>query len=113
MTSPEVHRSSAQSQSTHAPQNGQVSAASLSLTEIADSPDWLQRVWTSAPDAMALSDAEGIVMMANPAYCELYGYQPEEIVGRSFAVIFPPAAREQAIQQYRDVYAGALATPVH
>ena len=63
-----------------------------------------QAVWESATDALAVSDPEGIVLMANPAYYELYGYGPEEVLGRSFAIIFPPDQREMAIRQYREAF---------
>src|SRR5215217_4292770 len=36
----------------------------------------LSAIWSSATDAMAVSDADGILLMANPAYCALYGYGP-------------------------------------
>ena len=42
---------------------------------------------------MVLSDAHGIVLAANPAYFRLYGYGHDAVVGHSFAIIFPRAAR--------------------
>lgn len=68
-------------------------------------------VWVAAADAMALSDPEGIVLLANPAYYELYGYTPQEVLGRSFALIFPEGEREQARAQYRAVFQGPAAGP--
>ena len=62
---------------------------------------------------MVLSDADGVVLMANPAYCMLYGYDHEEIIGHSFAIIFPPEQRPRAIEQYRIVYGGGGDTAVH
>jgi PAS domain S-box-containing protein len=60
-----------------------------------------EAVWQSAGDAMALSDAHGIVLAANPAYCNLYGYPLDKLVGHSFAVIFPPEFRSGAEREYR------------
>lgn len=58
-----------------------------------------RRVWESTLDAMALADPAGIVLAANPAYCALAGYPPEEIIGRPFSLIFPErAAREAGYQ---------------
>ena len=74
--------------------------------------EWLRAIWDSSPDAMALSNPEGIVVAANPAYCALYGYSSEELVGRPFAVIFPPAARAAAMAQYREVFAGVDVPPM-
>ena len=61
-------------------------------------------VWEAASDAMVLSDPEGTVRLANPAYYRLYGYTPEEIIGRSFAVIFPTEERAAAEAQYRAIF---------
>src|SRR5579871_3767707 len=72
---------------------------------------WLRAVWDASPDAMALSDAVGIVLSVNPAYCALYGYPSEAVVGQPFWLIFPPEARESAAAQYQQVFeAEALPT---
>lgn len=62
-------------------------------------------IWEIAADAMALSDADGIVTHANPAYFELYGYTPDEVIDQNFAIIFPPAEREWANTQYKAIFA--------
>jgi PAS domain S-box-containing protein len=54
---------------------------------------------------MALSDPAGVVLAVNPAYCALYGFPPEALIGQSFAVIFPAAARAAALQQYQAIFA--------
>ena len=83
------------------------------LDEITGSHAWLGLVWEAAPDAMALSDPDGVVLLANPAYCALYGYQREEVVGHSFSIIFPAEQRDEAVQQYRQVFAGAGRLPAY
>lgn len=65
----------------------------------------LLAIWEFAADAMVLSDREGTVIAANPAYCRLYGYSQEEIVGQSFAIIFPEELRAWAMQGYKDTFA--------
>lgn len=65
----------------------------------------LRAVWEVASDAMALSDPDGFVLDANPAYFRLYGYTPDEVLGRSFAVIFPEEMRSWAEEQYRATFA--------
>jgi len=60
---------------------------------------------------MALSDADGIVLDANPAYYHLYGYKPEAVLGQSFAVIFPPEGRAWAEAQYRETFTRAEIAP--
>ena len=61
---------------------------------------------------MALSDADGIVFAANPAYLQLYEYKPEEVIGHSFSIIFPEQARPQVIEQYKAVFAAQRRHPV-
>ena len=70
-------------------------------------------MWESATDAMALSDAEGIVLEANQAYCDLYGYSPEQVIGHSFAIIFPPEQRVRVIAQYREVMQTRMVLPIY
>lgn len=72
----------------------------------------LRLVWEQAPDAMVLSDEEGTVLMANPAYYALYGYGPDQVLGQNFAVIFPEAARAEANHRYRQIFHGPLPPPV-
>jgi PAS domain S-box-containing protein len=73
-------------------------------TALFDNP-YFRTVWESTAEAMALSDAQGIVLAANRAYLQLYELTPDEVIGQSFACIFPEAARLQAIQRYKEVFA--------
>ena len=52
-------------------------------------PELLQATSRSLNDALALSDTHGIVLAVNAACSKLYGFPEPEVVGRSFAVIFP------------------------
>lgn len=52
------------------------------------------------------------MLAANPAYFRLYGYAPEEVVGRSFALIFPSEQRAWAEAQYQEVFRSELPSPV-
>lgn len=66
--------------------------------------DLLQTVWEACADAMVLSDRDGTVLHANPAYSRLYGYAPDEVIGHSFSIIFPPEVREWAVEGYRTTF---------
>jgi PAS domain S-box-containing protein len=61
---------------------------------------------------MALSDPDGIVLAANPAYYRLSGYGPDEVLGTSFALIFPSDQRAWAEAQYREVFQSEQPPPV-
>ena len=47
---------------------------------------------------------EGIVVAANPGYYRLYGYTPEEVIGHSYAIIFPEEEREVAMRNYKETF---------
>jgi PAS domain S-box-containing protein len=68
-------------------------------------------VWEAASDAMAISDPDGVVLLANPAYSALYGYPNAAVVGRNFAAIFAPEQRADAEARYRAVFQGDDAPP--
>lgn len=70
-------------------------------------------VWESASDAMALTDADGVLLDVNPAYCALYGLSRDALVGQSVAVVLPPEGREQAEAQYREAFAQPDPAPAH
>lgn len=73
----------------------------------------IQALWEGAADAMVLSDATGIVQAANPAYCHLYGYTPDEVIDHSFAIVFQPEQREWAQAQYQAVFHTQIPVPVY
>jgi PAS domain S-box-containing protein len=68
-------------------------------------------IWEKAADAMALSDSEGTVLLANAAYYALYGYGPDEVIGRNFAVIFPEEMRAWANEVYQTIFSGTDVPP--
>jgi PAS domain S-box-containing protein len=76
-------------------------AAEAALRE---SEERFRAVWEATSEALALSDRDGVVLAVNPAYSALYGLPPEQVVGHSFAAIFPEEAREAAMQQYHAVF---------
>jgi len=55
-------------------------------------------------DALALSDEDGRVLAVNRAYERLYGYAEVELVGHSFARIFPEERRAWAESAYRETF---------
>src|SRR5437762_2974872 len=73
---------------------------------------WLQVLWEQTSDAMALSDEAGIVLAANPAYYRLYGYGPDEVLGKSFALIFPKEQRATAEADYESMFTSVEPVPL-
>ncbi len=79
--------------------------------QLAESEQRFRQVWEITSDAMALSDPEGIVLAANPAYFDLYGYTAEQVIGHSFALIFPAEEQESAVAQYKTIFASKSIPP--
>ncbi|WP_254275722.1 sensor domain-containing diguanylate cyclase [Halomonas sp. 3H] len=63
----------------------------MSLT--LDQLDNTARVIQAAPIGICVTDAEGRFEMVNPAYCALYGYRAEELLGQPFTLVVPEANR--------------------
>lgn len=95
-------------------EDDRVSASGASNQESRESREsqaQYDRVWELAADAMALSDEQGIVLAANPAYYQLYGYTPQEVIGQSFAIIFPQEQRASAVEQYKKTFTDPQIAP--
>ncbi|GAC1655297.1 MAG: hypothetical protein NVS4B12_27690 [Ktedonobacteraceae bacterium] len=68
-------------------------------------------IWEHTTDAMSLSIADGTVFVANPAYYCLYGLEPEEVIGKNFATIFPKEQRQWAQVLYERMFTSATISP--
>jgi PAS domain S-box-containing protein len=54
-------------------------------------------LWETAPDAVVLMDSEGTIHFANPAVRELFGYAPDEIIGKPMALLQPDRANNPSV----------------
>jgi PAS domain S-box-containing protein len=57
----------------------------------------------TATDAIVLTDTEGTIHFTNPAVAQVFGYQPEELVGQNLSLLQPEALRKahaQGVAQY-------------
>ena len=59
-----------------------------------DSLDLFRLVVEQAPDGIICADREGVIQIWNSAAAELFGYLPEEAVGRSLDIIIPEHLRQ-------------------
>lgn len=59
------------------------------------SPSDLRTLYEATPTAVVLVDPEGRIRSANPAACELFGWEPGELHGRELEVLVPEALREE------------------
>jgi PAS domain S-box-containing protein len=59
----------------------------------------------NSPDAVSLIDREGEILYGSPSTTKLFGYQPEEFVGRNCLDLIHPEDREYSTSILRDILA--------
>ncbi len=64
------------------------------------SEEHLRRVYENSPLAYQSLDAEGRLVDANPAWCEMTGYRRDEVVGRPIADFLTPPSVELLRQRF-------------
>lgn len=62
--------------------------------ELRRSEERFRRLTEAAPDAIVAADAEGTVVVANPAAERMFDYPATEMLGRPFTLLFPERFRE-------------------
>lgn len=58
------------------------------------------------PLGLCITNPQGIFEYVNPAYCRLYGYSAEELVGQHFTLVVPEARRAELIALHERFIAG-------
>ena len=74
---------------------------------------WLEQVaMQAAPDGILLVDAEGIVIMANPAIEIISGYRTDELIGQSVSLLLAPHLGAKHAQQMRSYFQNPTRRPM-
>ena len=81
------------------------------VADLRRSESLLRLVWEGAADGMRLTDRDGVVRMANPAYCRMVGRPPEEVVGRPFNEAYAPARAADILRRHHEQFAARTARP--
>ena len=74
---------------------------------IRQSEQRLRTIIDSTPLGIVITNENAIIEYANQAYCEIYGYKPEELIGQPFTIIVPPEKKDFWLdlhQKYLDGY---------
>ncbi|MCT7952520.1 PAS domain S-box protein [Ancylothrix sp. C2] len=64
-----------------------------------------QSILNCAPVGICLTDENGYFVQVNPAYCELYGFTAEELIGQPFTIHFPDSDTSEIsfiLQEYKN-----------
>ena len=57
-----------------------------------------QAIFTHLPDAVLVVDPQGTITLCNPAVMRVFGYAPEEIMGKSAVILYENPAEFQRVQ---------------
>lgn len=83
----------------------------LKIDELRDKLTLLSCIFDNIDIGIAMTDALGRFVRVNTAYCRLYGYQLDELIGQPFALLLPPSVRIQAMQHHTAFLAGHNDSP--
>lgn len=57
---------------------------------------WREAVFANANLGICITDQQGVFVEVNPAYCRIFGYEAEELVGKPFTILLPPKDLQRA-----------------
>jgi PAS domain S-box-containing protein len=70
-------------------------------------------VWDNLPVGICLTDRAGVYHYVNPAYCQIYGYREEDLIGRTpDGLISPPGDSEERRKLREDRFDRRTSTPL-
>lgn len=65
-----------------------------------ESEERLRTLVEAAPVGMCIVDEQGVYESVNAAYCAIYGYTREELVGRHFTIVVPEPVRATMAERF-------------
>jgi PAS domain S-box-containing protein len=78
-----------------------------------ESEKHFRAVWDNLPVGICLTDRDGIYRYVNPAYCIMYGYTKEELIGNTpDGLIFPEANFLERKRHYNERFNRQISTPL-
>jgi diguanylate cyclase (GGDEF)-like protein/PAS domain S-box-containing protein len=77
-------------------------SAPQDLGRTGDALRLMDQIIQQSPIGVAVIDQEGVFVSVNPSYCLIYGYRQDELLGRSFTMLFAPPQRERVMALHRD-----------
>ncbi len=61
---------------------------------ISEDIEFFQIIVDQAPDAIIVADREGLIQVWNHAAADLFGFRPDEAIGRSLDIVIPQHLRQ-------------------
>jgi len=67
-----------------------------------------RQVWNNSGDGLRLTDADGVVVMVNDAFCRMVELPRETLVGETLAIIQPAESRERVLRHHHERFANRM-----
>ncbi|NET32912.1 MAG: GAF domain-containing protein [Cyanothece sp. SIO1E1] len=83
------------------PQGNHLNSGSDGLTD-----DLSVFIYDAIEVGICVIDAEGLFVRVNPAYCRLYGYSPNELLGYPLTKVMPPEVHQAVIKMHQSFLEG-------
>lgn len=70
--------------------------------------EWMyQAIWESVADGIVLTDANGVILKANPAFAQLHHQEPHCLVGQHISALYAAEAQASVAARYESLFASA------
>jgi len=70
-------------------------------------------VWCESADGIRITDLDGKIIAANPAFCKLFDKPESEIVNQPFHILYHPNIQGDIFREYKeDIARNNLKTPL-
>lgn len=86
-------------------------ASLVNITRILDIEKELEAILQTVSVGICVTNKTGHFVQVNSAYCELYGYKKEELIGQHFSIVVPEGNRETASRMHDDFIEGGMEIP--
>src|ERR1035437_4713999 len=62
----------------------------------------LADVWRALVEGIRITDSDGIIIAANPAFCNLFDKPESEIINKPFNILYHPNIQSEIINEYKN-----------
>ncbi len=81
------------------------------IQELSESEARFRSVVETSIHGLCITDPDGIFEYVNDAYCAIYGYNRDELIGQYFTIVVPETERKQTVEFYNVFFAGKAELP--
>lgn len=86
-------------------------ASLVDVSRITDAEAELKSILHTVDVGICVTDEKGFFVQMNAAYCRIYGYTPEELIGRHFSLVVPETFQKEAASLHDEFIRTGLELP--